>query len=588
MKKYLVPRMLVVSFVPIVIITLSVCSRVSDTSVIIKGPYLQDLRADGITIMWETKNPATGKVVFGKSRSLGNEVFETDLTTIHEIMLDELNVETEYYYQVISNSTKSKVYTFKTAVERDSPFTFAVYGDNKNGPHNHKRIADLIFSKRPGFAIHCGDMVNRGYIYKQWEKFFFTPAREMMREIPLFPLLGNHEEHAQLYYDFFSLPNNAQWYSFNYGNAHFVILDSDTKELEKDGDQISWLIEDLENNTAEWTFVSFHHPPFTAGGNYYRKSRIYRKNLLYPILEKYGVDIVFNGHDHNYERTFPIVTRNGKKPVTYIVCGNGGTPMRYVGKRKWTLYSERVFGFVLVNIDGERICLESIDIDDEVIDELNLDKGDPQSTAAYRENSIFYEDIIDPIEAINYYSAGDDLLDEENYEEAIVEFKKAYNVDTTCVEALAGIAECYYEMQEFNKAVHYAKQGIQKMYNYPDSYEVLIDVYMEKKEWNTAMDWAQKWLQIEPDSPDANEVMSEIYAEQEKYNLAIEEMKKALEIQPAGAGLYFQLGQLYEKVGDNNSALRAYQKGLDWFMDDRKIRLKERLEEKISMLKMSL
>ena len=79
MKKYVVPRMLVVFFVPIIIITLSVCSRVSDTSAIIKGPYLQNVKTDGITIMWETKNPATGKVVFGKSRSLGNEVFETDL-----------------------------------------------------------------------------------------------------------------------------------------------------------------------------------------------------------------------------------------------------------------------------------------------------------------------------------------------------------------------------------------------------------------------------------------------------------------------------------------------------------------------------
>jgi len=125
------------------------------------------------------------------------------------------------------------------------------------------------------------------------------------------------------------------------------------------------------------------------------------------------------------------------------------------------------------------------------------------------------------------------------------------------------------------------------MYNYPDSYDVLINVYMEKKEWNTAMDLAQKWLQIEPDSPDANEVMSEIYAEQEKYILAIEEMKKALAIQPADADLYFKLGQLYEKTGDNSSALNAYQKGLDWFMDDKpkNVKKKDKVLSRIKELK---
>ena len=91
--------------------------------------------------------------------------------------------------------------------------------------------------------------------------------------------------------------------------------------------QVKWLIEDLQASTATWKFVSHHHPPFTSGGNYYTKRRIELKNLLPPIFEKYGVDIAFHGHDHDYERTVPIVSEQGVRPVTYVVTGNGGTPL---------------------------------------------------------------------------------------------------------------------------------------------------------------------------------------------------------------------------------------------------------------------
>ena len=88
---------------------------------------------------------------------------------------------------------------------------------------------------------------------------------------------------------------------FDYGNSHFVVLDSNRESEE----QLAWLVEDLEASKATWKFVSFHHPPFTAGGNYYSEHRIHLKNLLHPIFEKYGVDVVFNGHDHKLRTYTP-------------------------------------------------------------------------------------------------------------------------------------------------------------------------------------------------------------------------------------------------------------------------------------------
>jgi len=567
----------------LLIVALSTCTRQTDPPEFLKGPYLQNVKANAITIMWETAKPTIGKVVFGRSKSFGNEVEETDSTTIHEVTLTGLSPETVYYYQAISDGAKSAIHSFKTAVKRNSPFSFAVYGDSRNGPSNHEKIAKLILSKNPNFVIHTGDLVNRGYIYKQWGKLFFNPARKMLYSIPLFPALGNHERHADLYYAFFSLPNNEQWYSFDFGNAHFIILDSDTEYLRKGGEQLKWLVEDLKKNTATWTFVIFHHPPFTAGGNYYKKDRVFRKNLLHPIFEKYGVDLVLNGHDHNYERSFPIVSKSGKKPITYVVCGNGGTPMRYVGRREWTRYSKRAFGFVLIEIEGKKMHFQSISIDDEVIDEFSLDKDDPRSIAAYEENKLFFEDIKDPVEAIQYYHEGDDLLDDKKFQEALVAFKKAYRADTTCVEALAGIAECYYELEQFDKALEYAMKAIQKMPNYPDSYEVLIDVYVDQKKYDEALQWARRWLIIEPDKPDANEIMSKIYARQKKFDLAIEEIEKALAILPSDADLYFKLGKLYEAKGDRKKALAAYQKGLDWFMGKKEDKDVKKARKKVGM-----
>jgi hypothetical protein len=323
------------------IISLKVGYSNSDHTAFLKGPYLQNVKPDAMTIMWESKEPVIGNVVFGKTPSFGQEAAETTAATLHEVTLKGLEAETVYHYQVLSGGVKSAASTFKTGVKKDSPFSFAVYGDNKNGPFNHEKNADLILSQNPHFVIHNGDLVNNGNVYKQWEKLFFTPARKMMNQVPLFPTLGNHENHARHYYDFFSLPNNERWYSFDYGNAHFVVLDSDIREKEKEvwDEQLSWLSEDLEKNGAKgqaavWTIVNFHHTIFTAGGNYYDDGRIFRKNLLHPLFEKYGVDLVLVGHDHNYERTYPIVSRNGRKPITYIVCGNGGTPMRYVGRRR--------------------------------------------------------------------------------------------------------------------------------------------------------------------------------------------------------------------------------------------------------------
>ncbi len=132
----------------------------------LKGPYLQNVTPNSIEIMWESEQPYVGKVQYGKGESLGNNVTETDSNTIHKLKLTGLDIETEYFYQVVASGKKTSIYHFKTAVDTDNPFSFASYGDSRNGSFNHLKNSNLILSKKPNFVVHNGDFVERGSVYK--------------------------------------------------------------------------------------------------------------------------------------------------------------------------------------------------------------------------------------------------------------------------------------------------------------------------------------------------------------------------------------------------------------------------------------
>ena len=150
---------------------------------------------------------------------------------------------------------------------------------------------------------------------------------EMICNTVIWPTPGNHDmqnSDSELeigpYYEVFTIPVNGEaggeasgteaYYSFNYGDIHFISMDSDDTPLDKNGEMASWLPRDLENDNHKWKIVFFHHPPYTKGthdSDIDRDSggrmKAMRENFL-PILEKYGVDLVLSGHSHTYERSY--------------------------------------------------------------------------------------------------------------------------------------------------------------------------------------------------------------------------------------------------------------------------------------------
>lgn len=544
------------------------CSPAPDEPLqITKGPYLQNVARDGITVMWETSRPSAGQVEYGAGDDLTDSTSGVANATVHEVRLSGLESGTAYSYRVRSDGVSSATHQFTTAVAPEAKFRFAFYGDNKDGPINHRQVADAILATEPGFVIHNGDLVNTGWVPKQWDRLFFDPARRLMQSVPVYPVLGNHEQGAQLFLDYFSLPGNERWYSFDFGNSHFVVLESDLARLAAGGEQLAWLERELAASTATWKFVSLHHPPFSASRDYHESDRLRRKSLLHPIFERHGVDMVFSGHDHNYERTRPIGSPGGHA-VSYVVAGNGGTPMHWAAQREWTVYSERAFGFVTVDIEGPRAHLRALDLAGSVIDELVVDKADDSSYAPYLASTLDIGAIEDPLEAARLWNAGDELFDDGDCEAALPVLTAAFEADPTTIRAVAELAECLIELGRVEEAISWAVRGTEILPQCPEPYVALVAAYHRLGDDDTALQWGERWAAVEPDTPDAHQAMAAIYLARRELGGAIAELERAAAILPSDAELQFALGSLYEQAGDREDAVVAYTRGLYWFMEE--------------------
>lgn len=355
---------------------------------IIKGPYLQNVQRKAITIMWETDREAASQVIYRKGVSYKEKVVCNRLNKIHEITINELEEETKYHYKVTSGipevgaKVTSKEATFKTAVKGESPFCFAIYGDNRTYSEVHERITNAIAEKRPDIVLNTGDVVHSGRLYEGWGREFFEPAKELFKNTPFYIAIGNHEGDSHWFYDFVSYPEPENYYSFDYGNAHLTVIDS-TRDYQPGTTQYKWLEEDLKSAGNTWKFVLFHHPPYSSFPGYSgRGTEDKKRRVLCAAFERYNVDVVFNGHVHSYERTYPLLNNRVEKleyrdsAVIYIVTGGGGAELDNLKKNKsyFTAESAMLYHYCFVRIDGKNFEMVVYDIDGNPIDFLAISK----------------------------------------------------------------------------------------------------------------------------------------------------------------------------------------------------------------------
>jgi hypothetical protein len=261
--------------------------------------------------------------------------------------------------------------SFKTPPAGEAEFEFVVYGDTRTRHDVHRNvIAAILRRANPDFVIHTGDLVADGNDPSLWP-IFFDAERELLRKAAFFPSLGNHERDAANYFDFLDA---KPYYSFDWGTAHFVVINSDIENAGSTQSdratfwqaQTHWLEDDLrEAQKADLRFLFAHHPPMTAVKR--RQGDNPQMTGLEPLFEKYRLSAAFFGHDHNYQHYL----KNG---VHYVITGGGGAPLYDVDNPPADIVKKVVSteNFVLVRVNGKRAHLEAIKPNGEILDAAEM------------------------------------------------------------------------------------------------------------------------------------------------------------------------------------------------------------------------
>lgn len=295
--------------------------------------FTEASRASGSVSHWRQQHAVTAPLV---SPTTVNE----PVLNRHTVELTGLHPGTTYAYRIgVGEPLQwSEPRRFTTAPAGPARFSFIYMGDAQTDLDKWGRLIHQAYNARPDAAFYmiAGDLVNRGAERDDWDELFEN-ARGVFDRRPLVPVIGNHDcqgGQPRLYLDQFALPRNGpasllpeRSYSFEYGDALFVILDSNMPAAS----QTEWLEETLARSRALWKFVAFHHPVYSSAPN--RDNKTLRE-LWVPIFDRHRVHLVLQGHDHAYLRTYPLrsgrPTANPAAGTIYVVSVSGTKMYRQV------------------------------------------------------------------------------------------------------------------------------------------------------------------------------------------------------------------------------------------------------------------
>ncbi len=339
--------------------------------------YLTNVSTNSVYVNLKTLLPSVVTVKYAKSSDyvknakFTNSVVESGANIYHHIELKMLEPNTKYTYVVnavnpVTGTLSGEISSFVTIPLDDTlkSFSFVVYGDTRTFQLRNKIVCDAIAKDpaKPRFVFNIGDLTMDGRVMSNWNRFLWA-IHDLARQIPYYPILGNHEYNSSYFYDAFPLPkgggtDNEEWYSFNYGPVHIVVLDADVilmeKNPEKMQEQTNWLVKDLKaNENAKFKIVLFHQPFWTNTTDETGNPELVK--YWKDVFEKYGVNIVFNGHYHAYERFLV----NG---INYVTTAGGGAPMYQLKpKDKWWPFTVKsitdIHHYTLIKVDGDTMSI---------------------------------------------------------------------------------------------------------------------------------------------------------------------------------------------------------------------------------------
>ena len=313
-------------------------------------PYVQNTTASSSAVLWATEETGAAtaelssdgrnftRVTASSRRFLREETRLLQPFTLHQVNFANLRQDTMYSYRVSLNGIPLSQGRFQTA--GTGPFVFNVIGDSGQRTPAQFSIARQIASERPAFLIHAGDIAYLQGNHLDFQLNHFEVYSFLLNNVPFFPVPGNHEygtENAGPYLSMHVVPSSSappedagRYYSFDWGNAHFVCLDSNAplqRAARGEGQMLQWLDNDLRQTNQLWRVAVIHHAPYATGVNEGDGASLLVRQYVVPILESRGVKVVLSGHEHSYQRSYPlragaiVPTNTG---TLYFTTGGGG------------------------------------------------------------------------------------------------------------------------------------------------------------------------------------------------------------------------------------------------------------------------
>jgi predicted phosphodiesterase len=335
---------------------------------------------------------------------------------MNKVTLRKLSPATYYYYKVGSDENGwSNVYKFRTGPDKGDPSKIVVglWSDTQNngGNFNFEQTDTIVkqLSKNAYyFTIHNGDIVENGSIAKNW-KGYFNVAEPINGNYPLMSVTGNHDvvndttssifqRPFPIFYELMNLPNNQLNYSYDYGNVHFIAINSGWAEgaakvgkvlFTEGSDEYKWLENDLKgarkNKRINWIILYSHYPVYSFGFSHIPAWQQHLK----PLVDKYEVDVYLAGHRHVYERHKAIRgsqvfdledTHVYTKPkgTVYITNGSCGGNLTGTGGQNQPdmIYTpnEKIYTYAVMTIEGKQLHYDVYDKHGNKIDYFTISK----------------------------------------------------------------------------------------------------------------------------------------------------------------------------------------------------------------------
>lgn len=454
---------------------------------ILVPPYLQPGNSPALTkeqkvLIWQTDSvPGAFKVEYGQGanfeelqKPLTAKISSVQLrinnktTVLYRAQLSRITFDNEYVYRVTLNGNLVATTSFNSRTKKPQT-RFVVFGDCGAGTPQQAKIAYQVYNQRPQFVLITGDNVYSDGLGREYLRNFFpyylAPEADslkgapLMSSVPFYTMLGNHDVHGTdldktpdglAYFYYADLPLNAPVteltikatgspdrvkdfnkntdsrfpgianYSFDYGNVHIACLDANMYTNPLDPTLMAWLQNDMKTSRADWKIVAFHHPGFNTANTHYDDQLM---RLCSPQFESMGVDIVFSGHVHNYQRSKPlifspkknedqtlyIITPEGRvdgefeldeqfdgktntkpKGIIYIVTGAGGATLYDPGLSgnqdlwkhnlpgNWVPFTTKlisdIHSFTLIETEQKKLTLKQLNDAGKVLDEITVTK----------------------------------------------------------------------------------------------------------------------------------------------------------------------------------------------------------------------